>query len=140
MRILIHAGEVIEEQALLEPVELVAKKSQAVRQHFTALHQEIGSELGLVGVLILLAWFALALRGAARSPLLVGLVVATATYTLFSGNVGHVSAFQAIATLPVAAWEFSLGVWLVVKGFKPCPITAEVTAADTAPAYHDVTV
>jgi hypothetical protein len=31
-------------------------------------------------------------------------------------------------------------VWLVVKGFKPCPITAEMTAADTAPAYHDVTV
>jgi hypothetical protein len=30
-------------------------------------------------------------------------------------------------------------VWLVVKGFKPCPITAGMTAADTAPAYHDVT-
>jgi hypothetical protein len=24
-------------------------------------------------------------------------------------------------------------VWLVVKGFKPCPITAEMPAADTAP-------
>ena len=24
-----------------------------------------------------------------------------------------------IATLPVALWEFSLGVWLVVKGFRP---------------------
>ena len=24
-------------------------------------------------------------------------------------------------TIPVAAWEFSLGVWLVVKGFRPCP-------------------
>ena len=46
---------------------------------------------------------------------------------------------QAIATLPVAAWEFSLGVWLVVKGFKPSPITAEMDAAGTAPAYHDVT-
>jgi hypothetical protein len=30
-------------------------------------------------------------------------------------------------------------VWLVVKGFKPCPITAEIDAADTAPVYHDVT-
>jgi hypothetical protein len=48
--------------------------------------------------------------------------------------------WSAIATLPVAAWEFSLGVWLVVKGFKPSPIIAEVTASDTAPAYHDVTV
>ena len=29
-----------------------------------------------------------------------------------------------IATLPIALWEFSLGVYLVVKGFKPSPITA----------------
>ncbi len=30
----------------------------------------------------------------------------------------------ALAALPIAVWEFSLGVWLVVKGFKPSPITA----------------
>ncbi|HEX2048775.1 MAG TPA: hypothetical protein VHF27_13495 [Acidimicrobiales bacterium] len=29
-----------------------------------------------------------------------------------------------IAALPVAAWELSLGVWLVVKGFKPSPLTS----------------
>ncbi|HJY65748.1 MAG TPA: DUF4386 domain-containing protein [Streptosporangiaceae bacterium] len=74
--------------------------------------------------------------GLIGAPLLLAAVIAT----LFSGSIGHVSAFQAIATLPVAAWEFSLGMWLVVKGFKPSPITAEMTAADTAPAYHDVTV
>ena len=74
--------------------------------------------------------------GLIGAPLLLAAVIAT----LFNGGIGHVSAFQAIATLPVAAWEFSLGMWLVVKGFKPSPITAEVTAADTAPAYHDVTV
>ena len=34
--------------------------------------------------------------------------------------------------IPVAAWEFSLGVWLVFKGFKPCPITAEIDAASSA--------
>jgi hypothetical protein len=73
--------------------------------------------------------------GLIGAPLLIAAVIAT----LF-GGIGHVSAFAAIATLPVAAWEFSLGVWLVVKGFKPSPITAEVTAADTAPVYHDVTV
>jgi hypothetical protein len=27
-----------------------------------------------------------------------------------------------LAALPIAAWEFSLGVWLVVKGFKLSPI------------------
>jgi Domain of unknown function (DUF4386) len=74
--------------------------------------------------------------GLIGAPLLLAAVIAA----LFSGSIGHVSAFQAIATLPVAAWEFSLGVWLVVKGFKPSTITAEMTAADTAPAYHDATV
>jgi hypothetical protein len=42
-----------------------------------------------------------------------------------------------IATLPVALWEFSLGVWLVVKGFKPSSITAEMATAGTRPAYQD---
>ena len=74
--------------------------------------------------------------GLIGAPLLIAAVIAT----LFGGHIGHVSAFAAIATFPVAAWEFSLGVWLVVKGFKPSPITAEMTAADAAPAYHDVTV
>jgi hypothetical protein len=67
------------------------------------------------------------------------LLLAAVIVTLFSGGLGHISAFAAIATLPVAAWELSLGVWLVVKGFRPSPITAGMTAADTAPAYHDVT-
>jgi hypothetical protein len=74
--------------------------------------------------------------GLIGAPLLLAAVIAA----LFSGSIGHVSAFQAIATLPVAAWEFSLGVWLVVKGFKPSPITAGLEAATSPPAYHDVTV
>jgi hypothetical protein len=74
--------------------------------------------------------------GLIGAPLLIAAVIAT----LFGGDVGHVSAFRAIATFPVAAWEFSLGVWLVVKGFRPCPITAEMEAASTPPAYQEVTV
>ena len=42
-----------------------------------------------------------------------------------------------IATVPIALWESSLGVYLVVKGFKPSPITAGMTAADTRPAHRD---
>ena len=38
---------------------------------------EVAAELGFVGVLLLLLWFGLALRGAARSPVLVALVVST---------------------------------------------------------------
>src|SRR5215208_474190 len=40
------------------------------------------------------------------------------------GVVERVSALPAIATLPVALFEFSLGVYLIVKGFRPSPITA----------------
>jgi Domain of unknown function (DUF4386) len=49
------------------------------------------------------------------------LLVASFTATLF-GLWGQVSAQAALAALPIALWEFSLGVWLVVKGFKPSPI------------------
>jgi hypothetical protein len=40
------------------------------------------------------------------------------------GVVERVSALPAIAVLPVALFEFSLGVYLTVKGFRPSPITA----------------
>ena len=42
------------------------------------------------------------------------------------GVVERVSALPAIATLPVALFEFSLGVYLIVKGFRPSPITADM--------------
>jgi hypothetical protein len=74
--------------------------------------------------------------GLIGAPLLLAAVIAT----LFGGDIGHVSAFRAIGTFPVAAWELSLGVWLVVKGFRPSPITAGMEAASSPPAYHDVTV
>jgi Domain of unknown function (DUF4386) len=72
--------------------------------------------------------------GLIGGPLLIIAVIAT----LFRGT-GHIPPLAVLAAIPVAAWELSLGVWLVVKGFKPSPITAGMTAASTAPAYHDVT-
>jgi hypothetical protein len=38
-----------------------------------------------------------------------------------------------IVVAPVAVWEFSLGVYLVIKGFKPCAITAAMTEEATPP-------
>ena len=35
---------------------------------------------------------------------------------------GRSSSTAALLALPIALWEFSLGVWLVVKGFNPSPI------------------
>jgi len=36
--------------------------------------------------------------------------------------IGRTSTPALVTALPIALWEFSLGVWLVVKGFKPSPI------------------
>jgi hypothetical protein len=65
------------------------------------------------------------------------ILIASVITTLFRTD--HQITVLALGFLPVAVWEFSLGVWLVVKGFKPSPITTAMTAAGTAPAYHDVT-
>jgi hypothetical protein len=58
--------------------------------------------LGMIGaVLLVLAWFGV----------LVGLIK-------------EVGPATAVATLPIAGWEFSLGVYLTFWGFRPSPITA----------------
>ena len=62
---------------------------------------------------------AMALLALVGGPLL----LASATATLF-GLYEQISAPGFIATLPVFAWELSLGIYLIVKGFKPSPITA----------------
>jgi hypothetical protein len=41
------------------------------------------------------------------------------------GLIGPVSSLAVLLALPIALWEFSLGVYLVVKGFKPSPILAD---------------
>ena len=40
--------------------------------------------------------------------------------------------------MPVAVFEFSLGVYLIVKGFKPCPITEAMREEATPPAIREV--
>jgi len=51
------------------------------------------------------------------------LLVAGDIAVLF-GVIGQHAPSTALAAIPIALWEFSLGVWLVVKGFKPSAITA----------------
>jgi len=43
------------------------------------------------------------------------------------GLIGLVSSLGGLLALPIAVWEFSLGVYLVVKGFKPSPILSADT-------------
>ena len=51
------------------------------------------------------------------------IILMSATVTIFGGW-GQTSAVGALCALPIAVWEFSLGVWLTVKGFKPAAATA----------------
>ena len=58
--------------------------------------------LGLIGaVLLVAAWFA-----------------------VLVGFIGAISPVAAVAALPIAVWEFSLGIYLTFWGFKASPITA----------------
>jgi hypothetical protein len=61
----------------------------------------------------------LPVMGLIGAPLLVASAAAT-VFNLWS----QVSMLAGLAALPIALWEFSLGIWLVVKGFKPSPFTA----------------
>ena len=51
---------------------------------------------------------------------------------IFFGSYGLGSVWHGIAAAPIFVWELSLGVWLVVKGFKPSPITMSSIPADAA--------
>jgi hypothetical protein len=58
------------------------------------------------------------------------LLLANTILTMF-GVTGPVFVLSAIGVLPIAVWEFSLGVWLTVKGFKPSAITSHDVKIET---------
>jgi hypothetical protein len=64
---------------------------------------------------------AIPLIGLIGAPLLIASIIAV----LF-GVIEPISVWSAIATLPVALWELSLGLWMTIKGFRPSPITSGV--------------
>jgi hypothetical protein len=57
--------------------------------------------------------------GLIGAPFLIAATVAT----MFD-VIGQRSGWALVAAIPIALWEFSLGIWLVVKGFRQVPITA----------------
>jgi hypothetical protein len=77
----------------------------------------------------------LPLLGLIGAPLLVANVAG-----MIFGLWDRVSALAGILTIPIAVWEFSLGVYLIVKGFKPSPITAGMTTTTTQPTYQNAAV
>jgi hypothetical protein len=63
------------------------------------------------------------LMGLVGAPLL----FASSVAAMF-GEYGQISSTATLFALPIAAWEFSLGVYLIVKGFKQ-PVTVDDTPA-----------
>ena len=73
-------------------------------------------------------------RGMAMLGLIGGpLIILSGTLVLFD-VIEPGSSAQVIATIPEFFWELSLGIYLIVKGFKPSPITA----GDAEPVVVDV--
>jgi hypothetical protein len=64
------------------------------------------------------------------------LIIATLA-TLFGHN-EQLSVWSAIATLPVAAWELSVGTYMLVKGFRPSAITSTTGPGSTPQPSHAV--
>ncbi len=66
-------------------------------------------------------------------------MILAVTFATMFGLTHHGSAWWILAA-PIFVWELSLGVYLVVKGFKPSPITAGMAALDTPTALGSVAV
>jgi hypothetical protein len=66
------------------------------------------------------------------------LLIASSIAVLF-GVIAPISPWSAIATVPVAMWELSLGLWLTFRGFQPSLITVGMTPVVSAPTRPVVT-
>ncbi|MCJ7795281.1 MAG: DUF4386 domain-containing protein, partial [Thermoleophilia bacterium] len=63
-------------------------------------------------------------------------VFASGTAALF-GLYEQVSVWGMMSAIPVTAWEMSLAVYLIVKGFKAPAVAPAVAAADTRTSEAD---
>ena len=68
----------------------------------------------------------LPLLGIIGAPLL----IANTIVFMFGITSGPLFVLTALGVLPIAIFEFALGVWLTVKGFNPSPITATFDKAE----------
>ena len=91
-----------------------------------------------IGNGIILGWLmyrsGLVPRGMAMLGLIGGPLIILSGIAVMFDVAERGGSLQGIATIPEFFWELSLGIYLLVKGFKPSPITAglESSAATTA--------
>src|SRR5437762_12406884 len=67
-------------------------------------------------------------RGLALIGIVGGPILLASYLAVMFGLLGQHASLAGLSGIPVALFEFSLGVWLVVKGFNPSPITAGMAA------------
>jgi hypothetical protein len=60
------------------------------------------------------------------------LLIANTILLMFGITSGPIFVLTAIGVLPIALFEFSLGVWLTVKGFNPAAVTSLYTKTATS--------
>src|SRR5207302_8399803 len=73
-------------------------------------------------------------RGLALIGIVGGPILLAGYLAVMFGLLGLHAPLAGLSAVPVALFEFSLGVWLVVKGFQPSPITAGMAAtSDVTP-------
>jgi hypothetical protein len=65
------------------------------------------------------------------------LLLASSTATLF-GAFEQVSRPAMLGALPIATWEFSVGVYMIVKGFKPSVVRDEAQDANTPAVFAGI--
>ena len=64
-------------------------------------------------------------RGMAMLGLIAGPVLVAAAIAVMFDVIERGGTVQGIATIPEFIWELSFGIYLIVKGFKPSPITSD---------------
>ena len=69
--------------------------------------------------------------GLIGAPLLFGAFIA-----ILFGGIDQVSSISGILTLPIAAWELSVGLWMTFKGFTPSPVLSTIVPDDTKAVAH----
>jgi Domain of unknown function (DUF4386) len=114
-----------------------------VGQSLVAIHDwtfVFGPKLALGVNTVLLAYLMYRSRLVPRAIAVLGLVggsliFASGTAVLFR-LYEDLSIPGVAAAAPVLAWELSVATWMIVKGFKPSPITADLTATSRQPAYQ----
>jgi hypothetical protein len=71
-------------------------------------------------------------RGMAMLGLIGGPLVAASSIAVMFDVIQRGGAVQGVATIPEALWELSFGIYLILKGFRPSPILAEVDSGPVA--------